>query len=281
VHGRRGELRSETVVRDARLLVAAEMEEVQVRGEVTLYLTLITAIEEEWLHELFPKDFSEVAAVRYDATQRRVVTRLERRFRDLALETVERDDAPSDAASRLLANEVIAGRLELERWDSQVDAWIRRVNFAAKHCPELGIAPLDAEGRRLIIEELCVGASAYRDIRERPVMSAVYGWVTHEQRLALERLCPEKIDLPRKKHPARIIYDEDGEACIEATVQELYDFPGKKLRICDGKVPLVVCIQSPARRTVQRTTDLDSFWLGSYAQVRKDLRGRYPRHEWR
>jgi ATP-dependent helicase HrpB len=281
VHGRRGELRSETVVREARLLVAAEMEEVQVRGEVTLYLTLITAIEEEWLHELFPKDFSEVAAVRYDATQRRVVTRLERRFRDLALETVERDDAPSDAASRLLANEVIAGRLELERWDSQVDAWIRRVNFAAKHCPELGIAPLDAEGRRLIIEELCVGASAYRDIRERPVMSAVYGWVTHEQRLALERLCPEKIDLPRKKHPARIIYDEDGEACIEATVQELYDFPGKKLRICDGKVPLVVCIQSPARRTVQRTTDLDSFWLGSYAQVRKDLRGRYPRHEWR
>ena len=281
VHGRRGELLSETVVREARLLVAAEMEEVQVRGEVTLYLTLITAIEEEWLHELFPKDFSEVAAVRYDATQRRVVTRLERRFRDLALETVERDDAPSDAASRLLANEVIAGRLELERWDSQVDAWIRRVNFAAKHCPELGIAPLDAEGRRLIIEELCVGASAYRDIRERPVMSAVYGWVTHEQRLALERLCPEKIDLPRKKHPARIIYDEDGEACIEATVQELYDFPGKKLRICDGKVPLVVCIQSPARRTVQRTTDLDSFWLGSYAQVRKDLRGRYPRHEWR
>jgi ATP-dependent helicase HrpB len=281
VHGRRGELRSETVVREARLLVAAEMEEVQVRGEVTLYLTLITAIEEEWLHELFPKDFSEVAAVRYDATQRRVVTRLERRFRDLALETVERDDAPSDAASRLLANEVIAGRLELERWDSQVDAWIRRVNFAAKHCPELGIAPLDAEGRRLIIEELCVGASAYRDIRERPVMSAVHGWVTHEQRLALERLCPEKIDLPRKKHPARIVYDEDGEACIEATVQELYDFPGKKLRICDGKVPLVVCIQSPARRTVQRTTDLDSFWLGSYAQVRKDLRGRYPRHEWR
>lgn len=281
VHGRRGELRSETVVRDARLLVAAEMEEVQVRGEVTLYLSLVTAIEESWLHELFPKDFSEVATVRYDPTQRRVVTRLERRFRDLALETVERDDAPSDAASRLLANEVIAGRLELERWDSQVDAWIRRVNFAAKHCPELGIAPLDAEGRRLIIEELCMGASAYRDIRDRPVMAAVHGWVTHEQRLALERLCPEKIDLPRKKHPARIVYDEDGEACIEATVQELYDFPGKKLRICDGKVPLVVCIQSPARRTVQRTTDLDSFWLGSYAQVRKDLRGRYPRHEWR
>jgi ATP-dependent helicase HrpB len=281
VHGRTGELRRESSIRSAKLLVAAEVDEIQARGGVTTYLSLATAIEEAWLQELFPAEFSTVNQVRYDGSQRRVVTRVERRFRDLVLEAKERDDAPSDAASRLLAEEVAAGRLELEKWDAPVDAWIRRVNFLAKHCPELGIPPFDDAARRMVIEEVCAGAVAYRDIRDRPVFGVVRGWLTHEQAMALESYCPEKIILPRKKHPARIEYTEDGQAEVEATVQELYDFPGSKLRVCLGKVPMVVCIQSPARRTQQRTTDLDAFWKGSYEGVKKELRGRYPKHEWR
>ena len=281
VHGRTGELRRESSIRSAKLLVAAEVDEIQARGGVTTYLSLATAIEEAWLQELFPAEFSTVNQVRYDGSQRRVVTRVERRFRDLVLEAKERDDAPSDAASRLLAEEVAAGRLELEKWDAPVDAWIRRVNFLSKHCPELGIPPFDEAARRMVIEEVCAGAVAYRDIRDRPVFGVVRGWLTHEQAMALESYCPEKIILPRKKHPARIEYTEDGQAEVEATVQELYDFPGSKLRVCLGKVPMVVCIQSPARRTQQRTTDLDAFWKGSYEGVKKELRGRYPKHEWR
>jgi ATP-dependent helicase HrpB len=281
VHGRTGELRRESSIRNAKLLVAAEVDEIQARGGVTTYLSLATAIEEAWLQELFPAEFSTVNQVSYDGSQRRVVTRVERRFRDLVLEAKERDDAPSDAASRLLAEEVAAGRLELEKWDAPVDAWIRRVNFLSKHCPELGIPPFDEAARRMVIEEVCAGAVAYRDIRDRPVFGVVRGWLTHEQAMALESYCPEKIVLPRKKHPARIEYTEDGQAEVEATVQELYDFPGSKLRVCLGKVPMVVCIQSPARRTQQRTTDLDAFWKGSYEGVKKELRGRYPKHEWR
>jgi len=281
VHGRTGELRRESSIRNAKLLVAAEVDEIQARGGVTTYLSLATAIEEAWLQELFPAEFSTVNHVRYDATQRRVVTRVERRFRDLVLEAKERDDAPSDAASRILAEEVAAGRLELEKWDAPVDAWIRRVNFLSKHCPELGIPVFDDAARRMVIEEVCTGAVAYRDIRDRPVFGVVRGWLTHEQAMALESYCPEKIILPRKKHPARIEYTADGQAEIEATVQELYDFPGSKLRVCLGKVPMVICIQSPARRTQQRTTDLDAFWKGSYEGVMKELRGRYPKHEWR
>ena len=281
VHGRTGELRRESSIRHAKLLVAAEVDEIQARGGVTTYLSLATAIEESWLQELFPSEFSMVNHVRYDATQRRVVTRVERRFRDLVLEAKERDDAPSDAASRILAEEVAAGRLELEKWDAPVDAWIRRVNFLSKHCPELVIPVFDDAARRMVIEEVCTGAVAYRDIRDRPVFGVVRGWLTHEQAMALETYCPEKLILPRKKHPARIEYTADGQAEIEATVQELYDFPGSKLRVCLGKVPMVICIQSPARRTQQRTTDLDAFWKGSYEGVKKELRGRYPKHEWR
>jgi ATP-dependent helicase HrpB len=281
VHGRKGELRRESSVRSARLIVAAEIDEIQARGEVTTFLSLCTAVEEAWLKELWPDEFSESASVRFDATQRRVVTRTERRFRDLVLEHAERDAGPSDEASRLLAEEVLAGRLVLERWDEQVDAWIRRVNFLARHCPELAVHPFDESARRMVVEEVCAGAVSARDLRDRPVLPVVRGWITHEQAMALESFCPEKIVLPRKKHPARIEYTSDGEAVIEATVQELYDVPGSRLRVCQGRVPVVVCVQSPARRTQQRTTDLDAFWKGSYEAVKKELKGRYPRHEWR
>lgn len=281
VHGRRGELRRESMVRSAKLFVAADVDEIQTRGEVTTFLSLITAIEESWLKEFFPDDFSEKVILRFDSTQRRVVQRTERRFRDIVLEAVERPAEPSEASGQILAEEVMAGRLLLERWDGGVDRWIHRVNFLAKHCPECAISPFDEEGRRLVIEQVCAGAVTYKEIKDRPVLPIIRGWLNEAQALTLDDYCPEKLVLPRKKTPVSIEYTPDGEAFIEATVQELYDVSGVKLRVCQRKIPLVVCIQSPARRTQQKTTDLDAFWKGSYEQVKKDLKGRYPKHEWR
>ena len=281
VHGRGGELRRGSAVRHAKLLVAAEVEEIQTRGEVTVFLSLATAVEEAWLEEYFPEDFETRDAVSFDASQKRVLTRRERVFRGLVLSSRELPDVASDAASRLLADEVIAGRLVLEKWDAQVEAWINKVNFAAAHCPELGIATLDDEGRRMLIEEICLGATAYKDIREKSVWKTLRGWLSREQEMAMDALLPESVALPRKRHPAKITYTEDCEAVIGATVQELYDCPGERLKICDGRVPLIVEVQSPARRTVQRTADLDAFWKTSYEHVKKDLKGRYPKHEWR
>ncbi len=281
VHGRSGELRRGSAVRHARLLVAAEVEEIQTRGEVTVFLSLATAVEEAWLEKYFPEDFETRDTVSFDAAQKRVLTRRERVFRGLVLSSRELPDVVSDAASRMLADEVIAERLVLEKWDTQVEAWINKVNFAAKHCPELGIATLDDDGRRMLVEELCLGATAYRDIREKSVWKTLRGWLSQEQEMAMDSLLPDSVSLPRKRHPAKIVYTADCEAVIGATVQELYDCPGERLRICGGNVPLIVEVQSPARRTVQRTADLDAFWKTSYEHVKKDLKGRYPKHEWR
>ena len=281
VHGRSGELRRGSAVRHARLLVAAEVEEIQTRGEVTVFLSLATAVEEAWLEKYFPEDFETRDTVSFDAAQKRVLTRRERVFRGLVLSSRELPDIASDAASRMLADEVLAGRLVLEKWDTQVEAWINKVNFAAKHCPELGIATLDDDGRRMLVEELCLGATVYRDIREKSVWKTLRGWLSQEQEMAMDSLLPDSVSLPRKRHPAKIVYTADCEAVIGATVQELYDCPGERLRICGGNVPLIVEVQSPARRTVQRTADLDAFWKTSYEHVKKDLKGRYPKHEWR
>ncbi|MDR2862873.1 MAG: ATP-dependent helicase HrpB [Puniceicoccales bacterium] len=281
VHGRKGELRRQSAVRDARLFVAAEVDEVETRGEVTVFLSLATAVEESWLAELFPGDFNEQTGVRYDAHQRKCVSRRERRFRDLVLEARERDDIVSDDASRLLAAEVLSRRLELERWNGSVEAWINKVNFAAKHLPELEIAPIDEEGRRMLIEEICLGATAWHQIRDKDVWPTLHGWVTHEQAAAMDSMLPDRIALPYKQRSAAIEYTPEGEAVVGARLQDLYDTPGAHFRIANGRVSLVIEIQSPARRTFQRTQDLDAFWKTSYEMVKKDLRGRYPKHEWR
>jgi len=84
VHGRKGVLARESVVKSP-LLVASEVREVSIRGDVETLLTLATAIREEWLRELFPEAFEETTAAYFDTTQRRVLGKKQTRFHDLVL----------------------------------------------------------------------------------------------------------------------------------------------------------------------------------------------------
>ncbi|NBD37761.1 MAG: hypothetical protein GVY10_04245 [Verrucomicrobia bacterium] len=69
--------------------------------------------------------------------------------------------------------------------------------------------------------------------------------------------------------------------CLRARIQQLYDVPGKSLTVGDGRLSLRLEILAPNQRPVHITDDLDGFWEGAYPQIRKDLFGRYPKHEWR
>jgi len=281
VHGRRGELRRQSAVRHARLLVAADVEETHARGEVAVLLSLATKVEESWLKELYPADFSEADETVYDSVQKRAVRKVLRKFRDLVLESREAPDPAPDAAARLLAAEVLAKRIELKNWDDDAESFIARVNFLAKRAPELGIHVIDDEGRQSLIEEICHGASSAREARERPVLPVLRAWLSAEQQMAMDMMAPKEFILPRKKRNAVLRYTADGQCIISAKVQEFYDVDAKKLRILGGKFPLTVELLAPNGRPVQITTDLAAFWANSYEMVKKDLRGRYPRHEWR
>ena len=277
VHNRRGELRKESVV-EAKLLVAAEIEERNLRGDVGVLLSRNTAVEEEWLREMFPEDFSTRRAPVFDEAQRRVLLRSRKCFRDLVLEDVQSGEPTPDEAAPLLAAEVVAGRLVLKEWNDDVEKWIARCNFVAKHFPDYGIAPIGPAERQTIMEEVCYGAIGYKDIKDRPVMPHLKEWLSAGQAPLLDKCAPERVALPRGIN-ARIRYEADGRAFLAATVQQLYDAPGQIL--LGGRVPVVFEILAPNRRPVQVTSDLAAFWKGAYEDVKKQLRGRYPRHEWR
>jgi ATP-dependent helicase HrpB len=275
--GGRGVLARDSAVRRHPLIVAAEVTEVEGR-DLEVILSLATAIREEWLRELFPGDFSERIETRYDRAARRAVGERQVLFRDLALAAAPADPDP-EAAARLLADEVTAGRLALKGWTGAVEQWIARVNFVAGACPELGWTPVGDGGRRLMIEQICHGAASAKDLAGRDAWPAVRSWLAPGEAARLDGLAPEQIALPGGGG-ARVVYAAGGPPKISKRIQDLYGLR-ETPRLAMGRVPLTIEILGPNFRPVQVTQDLAAFWRERYPHVKKELRRRYPRHEWR
>jgi len=283
VHGRRGVLARESVVQKHPLLVIGEIREIEGRDkELNTLLTLATAIEEDWLREMFPTDFSEETLVRFDPVQRRVVAETSRRFRDLTLEKPRASPPPPGEAARVLAEEVVAGRLVLENWDHSVEQWIIRLNRLSEWAPDFALPPLTTEDRTTLVEQLCLGAVGYKDIKEKPVWPTVRSWLGKGQQELLEIHAPEKIELPglAKPRSLKLVYAETGPPTLAARIQDLFGVE-RDLAICMGRVPVLIQVLAPNHRPVQVTQSLATFWKESYPVLKEQLQRKYPRHEWR
>ncbi len=280
VHGRRGVVARESCIQEAPLFVSADITEVESRGEVNTLLNLNTAVEEAWLRELFPGDFQDGGGVVYDATQRRVVARRERRFRDLVLESRLTADEPSPGeAAALLTQEVLAGRIVLGEWSEAVEHWITRVNCLAKWWPELEVNPITPADRATLIEQVCYGSYGARELKDKPVMPVLRDWLLPEQLAVLDDYLPERIEMANGRR-ARVTYHAEGPPVLSARIQELYGVPGR-FTLGHGRVTVRIEVLAPNQRPIQVTDDLTNFWREVYPRLKPELSRRYPRHEWR
>ncbi len=280
VHKRKGVLARESCIDQAPLLVAAEITEIESRGEVNTLLNLCTAIEEPWLKELFPEDFADAGGVTYDVTARRVLARKERRFRDLVLESKQTAEEPSDGeAAALLAREVIAGNIVLTEWNEAVEQWIVRVNCLAKWWPELEVNPITDADRATLIEQICYGSHGARELKDKPVMPVLHDWLLAEQLAVLDEYLPERLVMANGRK-ARLTYTKDGPPVMSARIQELYGVTSK-FTLGHGRVPVKIEVLAPNQRPIQVTDDLSNFWREQYPKIKTELSRRYPRHEWR
>jgi ATP-dependent helicase HrpB len=280
VHGRRGVLARESSVHAARLLVASEVREIESsEKERQVLLTLATKIEEEWLRELFPDSFREETRVEFDPALRRVVGHRATLFHDLVLRSEEFSPKGDPAAAQILAREVLAGTCPLKHWDNSVEQWIERVNFVATEFPELEFPRIDQAAKLLLLEQICQGATSYKELKERPVWPAVKSWLSAAQQKTLDDLAPERIKLT-KARAAKITYGEGAPPTIAARIQDLYDTP-RGLAVGGGRTPLRIQVLAPNHRPIQITTDLETFWREGYPKIKKELQRKYPKHEWR
>lgn len=279
-HGKSGTLARESVVRDAPLLVVAESRELEARNaEVMTLCSHATRVEPEWVREIYGDEISREVEVFWDGGLKRVCAHERERFRGVTLTEKRFVDAPKDRAASILAEEVLAGRLKMKTWDHSVDQWVTRVNFVATHCPEFEIPAIGPEEIRAMLEALFYGAVSFKEIKERPVRKVFRDWLNATQRSLVDQYAPERIQLANGKKP-KVAYHEDGRCSISLRIQELYDTRATPLLAMD-RVKVVAHVLAPNNRPIQMTSDLENFWKESYPGIRSQLRGRYPKHEWR
>lgn len=269
------ELAADSVVRDAELFVAVEVEGGERGSEARVRLA--SAIERSWLAEVFPGSVTSVREVVWDRAGERLIARTVVRYQDLVL-----DERMSGEVS---AAEQAAALAELARSDPQallgeradVDALAARLAFLARAMPELALP----EPSRLVAEAaatLAANADSVAEVRRGDIAGTLVRQLTQRQRAALAAEAPTHWRLPSGRH-APIAYPPGRPPTVAARIQELFGLAASP-RLAAGRVAMIFELLAPSGRPMQVTDDLASFWRTAYGEVRAELRGRYPKHAW-
>ena len=188
-------------------------------------------------------------------------------------------------------------KIEKENWSGKflteaVQTQLIKMRLAAKLYPEYGLPEFNEEDMELIFDEFASGKFLLRDINEDRYRSIVEDYFGKSMLQWLGKTFPDHYILPNGKR-ARYSYQEvavsdDGKSVhsiegvlveISARIEDLMQLRGEH-KIADGKLKVRYDILAPNFRTIQKTWDLTGFWQNTYAEVRKELRGRYPKHPW-
>ncbi len=280
VHNRRGTLARESCVRTQPLFVAAEIREIGTLGkDLSVLLSMATAVERTWLEEIFPDDLRSERRTQFDPAQKRVITRHRVLFRDLVLDEGRACEPEPSEAAPVLARAVADGLCAFDRWDDAVEQWITRLNCLAEWFPEEGLAPIGPDDRLELLGQLCYGAVSGREIKDKPVWPVVHGWLSAPQRAFVERQAPERLPLPNGRS-AKIQYAIGSPPTVDIRIQELFGVR-EGFTIAGGRIPVLVRVLAPNHRPVQVTQNLRTFWEETYPEIKPALQRRYPRHEWR
>ncbi|NPV20312.1 ATP-dependent helicase HrpB [Bradyrhizobium aeschynomenes] len=188
---------------------------------------------------------------------------------------------PSEETARIFADGLCAAGLDRLPWSKAAKQWRDRVTFLRKaegdSWPDLSDAGL-SERREDWLVPLLADKTALKEISPGDVSDAVMALLPWDLRARLDKEAPTHFEAPTGTMLA-IDYEAEQGPTIAVRLQELFGL-NVHPSIARGAVPLVLELLSPAQRPVQVTRDLPGFWRGSYAAVRTDLRGRYPRHPW-
>jgi len=240
----------ESGVREGELLLALEITGGVAGAAGEPLVRCASRIERDWLERVdtqrvhrFDEESGSVRAFEQDRYERLVLG--------------ERPVPPdADAAAGLLAE-------ALER---------RGLGPAAQTLRRrLRVAGIEADLRSAVL-------AACRGRTRLPSLDAPEQWLEPALRSRLDRLAPERLALPSGR-TAALDYREDGSIVAAAKLQELFGLADTP-RLGPGQLPVVFELLAPNGRPVQTTRDLRSFWQRTYPEVRKELRGRYPRHPW-
>jgi len=268
----------QSVVRDAELFVAVELDAGERRAHSEARVRLASELRLEWLRRLFPDSLRRTSELVFDPEGERVVERRTLRFDDLVLEEKSSVDVDRAAAGEVLAEAARRDPRRAARVGDEEERLLGRIAFLARWMPELELPAAVETLLGEAVASLCWNRRTFAEVRAQDLGAALLASLSHAQRQALAREAPRELRLPSGR-AARIEYGADKPPSAAARIQEVFGLRATP-RLAGGRVPLVLELLAPNRRPAQITDDLESFWRNTYPEVRKQLRGRYPKHAW-
>lgn len=259
-----------SVVREADLMVAVDA----VRTPRGVMVRRASAVSLEDLMDLDLDAIADAREVRFDPRLERVRAERVLRWDGLPLERSSVEPTDAEAAA-VLAKAALAAGLDRFTDGAALEALRRRLRFARTYEPSL--PALDDAWLEALLVRLCEGRRSFAELRDAGILD----WVRAElapARERLDRLAPEHVSIPGRAN-VPVHYEVDRAPWIESKLQDFFGM-AEGPTLADGRHRLLLHLLAPNGRAAQITDDLAGFWDGSYAEVRKALRGRYPKHDW-
>jgi ATP-dependent helicase HrpB len=269
-------LAKSSIVKD-RFLVAVDVEDRS--DQAAPIVRLASAIEPEWLIDLYPDRVRDRDQVEWNRTAERVESSSALLFDNIVIEESRSGSVASDAAAELLSQKALEAGVERFADPDELVEFLARAEFAAQQGDS---PPVTEETVQNALRDLCTGIRSFGELKSSAadggLIRAISAQLPGRAHSRIEELAPSRIRLPGGRN-ARVRY-ASGQAPWVAS--RLQDFFGMKEtpRIAGGKVPLVVHLLAPNQRPVQTTTDLAGFWERLYPEIRRQLMRRYPKHSW-
>jgi ATP-dependent helicase HrpB len=237
-------------------------------------VSVASQVERAWIEDAFKDFITERTETVFDAETRQVLEQTARFLRDLPLNQPQRKRASVDTAHEIL---VVTS---LENWDHWFGSLedLSSIEGRLLFLKTNGAAVEPGETRREFLEEAAFGSTKIDEMLSKPLGEIYLRHLPIETQKLLRNEAPDRIQVPSGSE-IKIQYPPDRSPYIEVRIQELFGWASSP-KLASNKVPLQLHLLGPNYRPMQVTSDLASFWQNGYAEVRKELRSRYPKHSW-
>ncbi|MGS1077207.1 ATP-dependent helicase HrpB [Pseudoxanthomonas beigongshangi] len=239
-------------------------------------------VDEGFLRAEFPDRFVTEDAVRWDAGKRALSAQRETRFDRIVLEARSTGRVDPALAAQALTDAVRELGIDALPWTESLGQWRERVRSLREWMPELGLPDLSDEALLADLDRWLrpafAGKSRLDALDESELAEALKSPLDWSVRQRVDALAPTRITVPSGME-RRIEYTHGQPPVLAVKLQELFGL-AETPRIADGRVPLTLHLLSPGGRPLQVTQDLRGFWERTYPEVKKEMKGRYPKHPW-
>ena len=259
-------------------IVAASLD----AGETEGLIYLAARLDVGALREHLPTHIRTEDIVRWDEQQQAVIARREERFGALVLDSRRLSDADPEKLRAAMLEGIRRMGLEALPWTREAREWQARVLSLKHWCPEENWPDVsDAALAATLADWLGPyfdGVTRREHLARLDLLSILKNRIDWEQGRRLDEGAPTHLAVPSGSH-VRLEYIPGESPVLRVKLQEMFGLADTP-RVAFGRVPVTLHLLSPAQRPIQVTQDLRGFWERTYAEVKKELKGRYPKHPW-